>query len=307
MADRVPQVIRSLSLPGEATSLSEMLPAIAEELNRTITFYNTSHEGTPLDSTVPILVSGELAEAQENWQSLAGSASYTVSTLPSPMEFPEGFDPSEFMVNIGLALKEILPVKGEANFSIVNFDAIPRVHAPKARPSAGLFIPIAIAIVGAGLVFYAVTLVQSTGAQTDTLRAQLAPAQNLITEHQKEIAALKEQIGQIPEAKPIEATGEVFSTTSTNLEQERALVDDNLSQVVSLLPETTDLTEVDYGSKSVTVNGIAPNENEIFRYARALRNSGRFSTVIVSSIAEYIIEEEDEEEIKQFKFGFLLK
>jgi len=108
MADRVPQVLRSLSLPSEATSLSEMLPVISEELERTIIFYNSSHMESPLDSAVPILVSGDLAEAPDTWQVLAGKASYSVSILPSPIEFPEGFDPSQFMVNIGLALKELL-------------------------------------------------------------------------------------------------------------------------------------------------------------------------------------------------------
>jgi len=79
-----------------------MLPAITEELQRTITFYNSSHLENPLDSTVPILVSGDLAEAPDSWQALAGEADYSVSILPSPMEFPEGFNPSQFMVNICL-------------------------------------------------------------------------------------------------------------------------------------------------------------------------------------------------------------
>jgi len=138
MADRLPQVSRSLSIPGEATSLSGMLPAVTEELERTIAFYNSSHQENPLDSTVPVFVSGDLAEIPESWQSLAGGGGYSVSILTSPMEFPEGFDPSQFMVNMGLALKELQPEKWEGNFSLVNFNALPGAYKPKARPMTGI-------------------------------------------------------------------------------------------------------------------------------------------------------------------------
>ena len=328
MADRVPQVIRSLSLPSEATSLSEILPAITEELDRTITFYNSSHLENPLDSTVPIFVSGDLAEAPESWPSLAGKSGYSVSILPSPMEFPEGFNPSQFMVNIGLALKELLLEKGEANFSLVNFNALPKVYQPKARPVAGILIPIAIAIVGIGLTYYAFSLLQSSMAETDALRAQLPPAQHLVAEHQKAITTLQEQVTQVePQIVPLAATAGVFEATFTDLGEVREQVNGDLSQIASLVPadiallyggdtvtidvEPLDQAEINHDAEQVTVTGIAPDEAAIFKYARALRSSGRFSTVIISSIEAYeeIIEEEDgEEEIKKgFNFEFLLK
>jgi len=331
MADRVPQVLRSLSLPGEATSLSEMLPAITEELERTITFYNSSHLENPLDSTVPILVSGDLAEAPDTWQALAGKAGYSVSILPSPMEFPEGFDPSQFMVNLGLALKELLPEKEGANFSLVNFNALPGVRLPKARPVAGILIPIAVAIVGIGLTFYTFTLLQTSMAQTEALRTQLPPAQSQVAEYQKEVAALKEQIIQLePQIVPLEAIAGVFEATFASLGEVREQVNEDLSQIVSLVPEEVTLlyggdnvmipggplseAKIDHLVDGVTVTGMAPDEAEIFKYARALRSSGRFSTVIISSIEAYEerieeegVEEEDWEIEEGYNFVFLLK
>ena len=70
MADNVPQVIRSLSLPGEEESLVDKLPTIAEELERTVTFYNSSHQDKPLDNTVPVFVDGELVHVPESWPML---------------------------------------------------------------------------------------------------------------------------------------------------------------------------------------------------------------------------------------------
>jgi type IV pilus assembly protein PilM len=165
IADRLPQVIRRLSLPGEAASLEERLPLIAEEFTRTIAFYNSSHIEKPLDSTVPVFVCGDLAAVPESWPSVVGLAGYQVSLLPSPVETPEGFNPNEFMVNIGLALKELLPEKGEANFSIVNFNALPQVYVPPRFSIARVLIPVGV-VVGIGLIIFGVIFIQNNRAHT---------------------------------------------------------------------------------------------------------------------------------------------
>jgi len=61
--DGLPQLIRRLSLPGEVVPLAERLPAIAEEVDRTVSFYNSGHKERPLDSAVPMLVAGDLVQA----------------------------------------------------------------------------------------------------------------------------------------------------------------------------------------------------------------------------------------------------
>ena len=306
MADRLPQLIRRLSLPGEALSLSERLPTITEEVDRTVAFYNSSHKEKPLDSTVPMFVCGDLAQAPENWQSLAGRLECPVSILPSPVESPEGFDPSEFMVNIGLALKELLPEKGEASFSLVNFNALPEVYLPKAVRLSSILAPVGI-IIGIGLLLYMGFLVYNKIAYTDVLRSQLAPIESSIAQQHKQIATLREQVEQVEvRIEPVEARTGIFNTTFTSLGKAREQVDGDLSEIVSLLPRDVDLRVVNHEGESVTVTGIAPDEDDIFQYARDLRNSGRFPIVIISSIAVEEVEEE-EEEVEGFTFNFLLK
>ena len=313
IADRLPQLIRRVSLPSEAEPLAEKLPAITEEFSRTVAFYNSSHLEEPLDSTVPVFVCGEPVEAPETWQSIVGRLNSPVSPLPSPVEYLEGFNPNEFMVNIGLALKELLPEKGEANFSLVNFNALPEAYLPKALPKTRILTPIGIAV-GIGLLVFMGFLVQNSAADTAELRSQLALTESHIAQQHGEIATLKEQIELAgAEIEPmeaqielVEATTGVFKATFTSLEEVREEVDGDLSQIVILTPEKVNLTEVNHKGSSVNVSGIAPDESDIFKYARDLRSSGRFPVVIISSITEYI-KEVEEEEIKQFKFEFLLK
>jgi len=303
MVDRLPQLIRRLALPSEAESLSEKLPTIIEELNRTVAFYNSSHQDKPIDSTMPIFVSGDLAEAPENWQSLASNLSYPVSPLLSPLESPEGFSPNEFMVNIGLALKELPPEKWGMNLSLVNFNALPEVYRPKRVRVPQVIVPSGI---GAGIILliFMAFLAWNSMARIEVLRSQLAPIENRIAHERSEIVTLQEQIGQIEaQIGPVEAMTSTFTTMLTSLEGGREEVDRDLSQIVSLKPTKVDLTEVIHEGDSVTVGGMTSDENYIFRYAKDLRSSGEFSTVIISSI---IHNPEEEKVSRQFQFQFYL-
>ena len=318
MEDRLPQLIRRLSLPGEAESLSEKLPTIIEELNRTVAFYNSSHQEKPIDSTMPVFVCGELAEAPESWQPLVSKLNYSVSPLSSPLESPEGFSPNEFMVNIGLALKELSPEKWGMNLSLVNFNALPEVYLPKPLRVGQFLFPVGIAV-GIVLVIFMAFLVWNGMAHNKVLRSQLAPIESRISLERGEIATLREQI------KPIETLGGILDTTLTTLEQGREKVDKDLSKIAALVPEdiallyggdkvTIDVTRLDeakikHDAEQVTVIGVAPGEKgyeNIFEYARELRSSDRHFTVIIISIEAY---EEGEGGARErgFNFEFLLK
>ena len=338
MSDRIPQVIRSLSLPTDAVSLKDRLPAIIEELDRTIAFYNSSNPETPLDSSVPIFVCGDLAEAPDSWQSLVGKSEHPVSALPSPLEFPPVFNPDQFLVNMGLALKGQLP-KGEDTYSsIVDFNALPEAYRPPGISWVRIVTPVAI-VVGIGALAWGGLLIRDTGTKTDTLHslinAKQAEINNLRSQSSSQIEALEaemdnlssqlpsisqsiseltDEIAAMPEqTQPIEEQIQLVETdissindTLTSIEQGLDKVNYDLREVVNLLPADINLYSVDYSGDSVAISGLAPDEGAIFSYARALRSSGRFPTVIISSITETFVGEE-EEKIRSFDFEFLLK
>ncbi len=303
MTERIPQVIHRLSLPGEAESSSEKLSAIAEEIDRTITFYNSSHQDAPLDSTVPMLVCGDLAKAPESWETLAGKSVSPVSILPSPVESPDGFNPNGFMVNIGLALKELLPERGEANFSLVNLNAMPEVYRAKPVRLPNLFVPVSLAI-SSSIIVGLIALIINTAAHTGVLRSELETAEGLIAQESAGITAMQEQVGLIePQIAEIEATTDIFDATFNTLQDIRIEVNTDVSQIVTLRPENINLTGVGHVVNSATVSGISPDEQSIFAYARSLRASGRFATVTITSIGAV----EEEGEVTGFEFEFLLE
>ncbi len=309
LVDRVPQVIRSLSLPGETESLAKRLPAIAEELERTVAFYNSGHPEKPLSSAVPVFVTGDLAAVPESWPLLSGTQDASVSELPSPTQAPEGFDASQFMVNIGLSLKK-LSLEKEGSYSLVNFNALPEAEKPKRAGTSSAKILTPIIVIGIGLVSWLWLQVQDIRTDNEALRSQVEINQALIPPQQDAVAALSEEIAAIePQIAPLEATADIFATTFTDLAENRSQIDGDLSGVVHLMAGDVDLTSISHTGPRVTVAGTAPEEADIFQYAQNLRSSGRYSEVIISSIsADYkqILEDGEIEEIMVYDFVFLL-
>jgi len=277
IADRLPQVIRRLVLPGEAESLEGRLPLIAEEFNRTVAFYNSSHMEKPLDSTVPVYVCGELAEAPDTWQSVVGGAGYSVSPLPSPVEPPEGFNPNEFMVNIGLALKELRVEKEEANFSLVNFNALPEVYVPPRFSILRVLVPVGT-VIGIGLIVFLAILILNNRADIAALSSQVTVAETSVTQLQRDIATLKTQVGSVG------ALADELNTRLVTMERGRANVYLDLREIVNLAKEKVALSSVNHVGSSITVKGTASNVGLIYSYARDLRSSPRFSKVWVSKV-----------------------
>ena len=283
IADRLSQVIRRLALPGEAESLEERLPLIAEEFNRTVSFYNSSHMERPLDVKVPVFVCGDLTEVPDMWPSVVGGAAYTVSALRSPVEVPEGFSTNQFMVNIGLALKELLPEKEGANFSVVNFNALPEIHIPPRFSMVRVLIPV-VTVIGIGLIIFAVILILNNRADIASLRPEVASAETRITQLQRDVTQLGASIASAKGA------ADVLSNTLVDIERGRAVILSDLREITRLAGQSVSLGSVSHVGNSVTISGTTTNVDYLFRYARALReskdsaNAPRFSSIWVSKV-----------------------
>jgi Tfp pilus assembly protein PilN len=227
--------------------------------------------------------------------------SYPVSPLPSPLDSPEGFIPNEFMVNIGLALKELSPEKWGMSLSLVNVNAIPEGYRPKPVRVKQFLVPTGIGI-GIVLLLFMAFLIWNSMSRIEVLHSQLAPVENRIAQERSETATLQEQINQLEtQIGPTEAMMSTFNTMLTYLGDNREVVDSDLHKIDELQPSSIDLTDVSHTGDSAMLNGMTPDEDYIFRYARDLRSSGRFPTVIISSINEITVDDNP-----WYEFSFLL-
>lgn len=279
LTERVPQVVRSLPLPQESR-LKEKMSLIKEELDRAVTFYNSSHMDKPIEAAVPLLVCGELAEQPDAWKLLTGRLERPVQALPTPMETPEGFPANQYMTNMGLALKEVSE-KGAITYSLVNFNALPEAYRPKPRPiSEILFVPVIIA--GIALVILGGVANITTSTHTTALRAEWANINRIVTSKRvqtEELVALADQVSSL------EKTVAAFTITLDDFRSGRDEVNGDLGQINKLPAGIKDHSlHISHDVKTLTVKGLADDEEAVFAYAGDLRASGRFVLVVITDM-----------------------
>jgi type IV pilus assembly protein PilM len=124
----MPEVIRSVSV-SRASSTADKVGVVRQELQRAVTFYNSSHADTPVADDIPILVAGELGEQPDLWKGLLGRAERRIEALQPPLESPEGFVPSAYAPR-GESYRGLLPRQLQRTAGSLHPQTPARVRAP---------------------------------------------------------------------------------------------------------------------------------------------------------------------------------
>ena len=102
-----PEIIRSVPQTAEEAGPEERVEKLAQELSRTVQFYDEGHRENPLDPDTKVYATGLLLEGEKIRDLLAARTPYEV-VLPAPsMQLPEEFPIATFSANLGLAKKRI--------------------------------------------------------------------------------------------------------------------------------------------------------------------------------------------------------
>jgi len=283
MTNGIPQPIRTVTFPNDATSWQEKYQLIRNELDRTIKFYNSNNQERPLVRSTPLFVSGELAYNPELISSLSNDFDYHISPLAQPLDCPEQLDLSRYIVNIGLALKEPSLIK-KIGPSVANLNLLPAPYRPKPI-SWGRVIAIPGAAVLIALLIPMMMLVEDISANIDILRNQLDTTNHLITERQLQKREIETNIAEL-EQKLAETKlyRDAFAMVLNSIKTQGNEFNADLKVITDTVPSTVSLTIADYTSSLLKVNGVAPSEVEVLSYATGLNDSGQFSEITVASL-----------------------
>jgi type IV pilus assembly protein PilM len=293
MVGRVPELVRTLSLD-KTRSWDERLALIGEELERTVKFFNSGHSKSPLDGEVPIIVSGELAEGLD--LNKASDFKHPVLFIESSLKCPNEFPVGRYLVNIGLALKETgLPWR-KGRVSGININALPVEHRPKPI-SWAVVLAVAGAIMAVGLLVPMVLLVRETVSSVSSLQVGLEAKQQFVAKRQKEVTEQRKEVQTLEASlNQLQASADKFKSLSLTFSLGQDTVNGDLAAIQDNMVAGVSIISISYSGDGVLVDGDSLSENEALTYSRHLRESGRFSDVIVTFIG-----------IRQEHTGFRLK
>lgn len=272
----IPQPIRSIPFPGEDMSWQEKLPVIKDELDRTITFYNTNNPETAIENTVPVYLSGQLGDESEFSRRLSEETQRKVILIPSPIETPEGFDSSVYMANISLLQQAISSSKNEGNSS-VNLNNLPEVYRPKQISTSNI---LKMMGVGFALIIIAamIILIQSTSAGIKDKQETLSSVKESLQTNQLEATKFDSQINTLnTKIEGLQSIQQDFTAALGSIELQSIGLNRDIEVTMDTTPSSVILTSVVHNEGILTISGIAPGEKTVLSYILALESTGRFA------------------------------
>ena len=277
IGDGLPQPIRTIPIPPEERlSWNGKLPMITDDLARTIEFYDSKNPESPLVPSVPIYVSGELADEPEICQSLSDRLGRSVMRLSLPVSYPLGSYPSRYTVNLGLAIKRF-PAKSNSASLVAGMDILPPAYQPKSF-SFTRVLAVTGAVIAVALIVSQITMIRINAAGINTMNDNLETITRLVEQ---------KQLQQIEAAQALsreKLSQDAFTTALQTLNNQRDEFNLGLEIVTSYLPIGVALSSIIHDSNELTIEVQSASEDTVLQYARNLRANGTFSEATITNM-----------------------
>ncbi|MBU2009538.1 MAG: pilus assembly protein PilM [Chloroflexi bacterium] len=169
--ETAPQVIRSLPLRADGQGQKVDTEQVAEEVERTLKFYESGHQDTPLQAALPLVLTGQLSQDEALARDLAERLDRPVEPFAPPIRYPSHFPLAYYAVNIGLALTPSLLARDK----VLNLNILPAAYRPKGPPLKQMAFVGGLAV-AFGLLYPLYQVTTAALAETRRLESQAAQA-----------------------------------------------------------------------------------------------------------------------------------
>jgi type IV pilus assembly protein PilM len=271
--DGLPELIRSLPFPALTMSEGDKAAMVKEEVERTVSFYNSGHPNSPLNNQTYCILSGSLREKL--------STMLVCPSKPPPglLFYPQGQDESTFTANTGLALRTI------NRLTRVDINAIPQAaaaHKQAGRRPGFNMLPVVTLVVCAAAALGMWAINAAAEGETVKLQLQMNEKTRLWSDTQKLYREGNEKAEK--ELAAYKLIVDTYSSPIKYVAESRGLVNRDIGEVIAPLPGSMYLTSIAVSSGNIVIKGSAPSEEILLNYARDLRAKGIFKLVMITSV-----------------------
>lgn len=107
----IPEVMHTVIVGSGELLLKERIQKLTDDLSRAVGFYGNAHPGHPLSSETPTFLTGEMVNDPNVVDLVQKNIDYPVESPALGVELPPELPAPRYAVNIGLALRKMVPRK----------------------------------------------------------------------------------------------------------------------------------------------------------------------------------------------------
>ncbi len=304
MINGIPQPVRTIAFPQEALSLQDKFDIVREDLKRTLEFVKSNFEGNQINQDTTLFISGELAEHKELHESLADELGLKTAILTSPIKYLKYLEPSNYLANVGLALKELVKESGPL---LPNFNTLPQPYQP-AHISMNRLMAVPAALAAFGIIILLATTIQKTAAEIESLQSQLDNKTYLLEKKQAPKQAAADKVAALEQQ--IAAADAEFSNYTVALTKIADFGNDinlDLAETVGNMVRDLSITSLSVNGAQVSLSGSAGSEEAVFEYVRNLTATGRFKEITINNMSSVLVDEATNEVLVSYSLGCRLE
>jgi type IV pilus assembly protein PilM len=278
LVNGIPQPVRTIAFPQEAITLQHKFDIVREDLKRTLDFVKSKGDQNQIEPGATILVSGELVDHPELYEPLGQELGFKTKKLISPLKYLKYLEPSQYLVNSGLALKVLVK---EAGPSLPNFNILPMPYQPR-HISTNKMMAVPAAIGAAAILVLLAFSIRDASAEIEQVRSQLDNTAFMLEKKQAQkkeatdkVAVLKQEVQAAVNEYDI-YTAALKGITATG---ERLNID--ITTVLYNIPSGVTMGGVSFSSDVIGLSGGAESEEKVFEFVRTLTATGRFEEITI--------------------------
>jgi type IV pilus assembly protein PilM len=263
--DGTTEVMHAVTPKGEGATIHDHVRQLADELSRTVKYYNSSHSENPLSTNTPLLLTGQLSADSATSELIQAETEYPVSRLVPPLDFQPELPVALYATNMGLALRKTKATNG---FHDTQLNILAGTYQTKrVHISLKNLAPYLVLIAIAGLLLPFFQLKSGAVAETARLQSELdVAAQELY------LAELALTRAAANEAEAEAALGGVTATLNSLRQEHMAMLAGtgdfagNLDLVTETLPSVASFTSVEMDKEYIFVEGIVDSPFAVLNY-----------------------------------------
>jgi Tfp pilus assembly PilM family ATPase/Tfp pilus assembly protein PilN len=279
----LPVTLHSAAPKGLQRDAVENVAQLAEEVRRTIDFFNLAHKEATIQTTTPIYIGGSLADNPEIKTLLASHLANPLQALKTSWVTPPGFSVEVYAVNLGLIAKAAAK-KVSKNTTIYHNISIDLM--------AGRWRTLSVPIVWkkflmpASIILFMVLLIPLMALQ----KQAASTTQQLNVELGRVNHNLNLRRMMLDENQATQVSIDALNTKIQVIQSDMRLLSGKGDLAVIMdtltrdLPVDAEFVSIVSTANDITIEGLAGSRDSIIQYVQTLSGSGLFSEVRLAAI-----------------------
>ncbi|HEY33650.1 MAG TPA: pilus assembly protein PilM [Dehalococcoidia bacterium] len=283
------EVMHSVTPKGDGATIQDHVRQLADELSRTVKYYNSGHAENPLSVDTPLLLTGQLALDTATTELVQSEMEYPVRPLVPPLDFRPDLPVALYAANMGLALRKTKATNG---FHDTQLNILAGTYPTKRLQISTRHVLAYLALgIIAGLLIPFFLIKSEAAAETVRLESEKEIKTQELFLAEKALSTAK------ADAAEVEAAISELNAILEELRQEYQAVlttggsfAENLDVVTVDLPPLTYFTSIEMNASTIRVEGTVDNPFTVLSYIDALEAEG-FADTRIAEIREFTDEE----------------